>query len=68
MNAWNIVIYYPVLIKGFIHGVLQDKNVWLPSFKLKGIKKGIALGFDYSTFSNLSFEKSQFLSPVGLWQ
>ena len=56
------VIYYPLLIKGLIHGISQDKNVWLPSFKLKGVKKGIAFGFDYSTSSNLLLKSPIFKS------
>lgn len=65
-NKWMLeitVIYYPLHIKGLVHGILQGKNVWLPPFKLKGIKKRIALGFDYSTSSNLLL-KSPILKSI----
>lgn len=59
MNAWNnFMIYFPLHIKGLICGILQDKNIGLLSFILKGIKKRIALDFDYFTSSNLLLKSS----------
>lgn len=49
----TLQVYYPLYMKGLIHRILPDKNIQLPSFTLKGIKRGTALGFDYSTSSNL---------------